>query len=286
MTQTPSPQTQATHTQATQTQATQTQANLEGLSREDRRFEPPAALAATANVTAEAYDVAAAYRLAFWETAARRLTWSTDWTEVLDWQPPFAKWFVGGELNVAVNCVDRHVDAGNGDRVAIHWVGEPADDTRDITYAELQREVSKTAHALTSLGVRAGDVVAIYLPMIPEAVFTMLACARLGAPHTVIFGGFSAQAIVDRITDADAKVIVTSDGGNRRGAPSALKPAVDDAVARCPGVRTVVVVKRTGEDVAWHEGRDLWWHDLVEGQSDVHEAQAFDAEQPLFLLYT
>jgi acetyl-CoA synthetase len=263
-----------------------TESSLEALSHEDRRFEPPADLARSANVTADAYEHAAEDRLAFWEEQARRLTWAKDWDSALDWQPPFAKWFVGGELNVAVNCVDRHVAAGNGDRVAIHWVGEPEDDTRTITYADLQREVSKAANALTSLGVTAGDVVAIYLPMIPEAVFSMLACARLGAPHTVIFGGFSAQALVDRITDADAKVVITSDGGYRRGAPSALKPAVDEALERCPDVHTTVVVRRTGQDVAWTEGRDQWWHELVDGQSETHEAAAFDAEQPLFLLYT
>ena len=156
-----------------------TESSLEALSHEDRRFEPPAELAAHANVTADAYEHAAKDRLAFWEEQARRLTWAKDWDSALDWQPPFAKWFVGGELNVAVNCVDRHVEAGNGDRVAIHWVGEPEGDTRTLTYADLQREVSKAAHALTSLGVQAGDVVAIYLPMIPEAVFAMLACARI-----------------------------------------------------------------------------------------------------------
>ncbi len=264
---------------------TATESSLEALSREDRRFEPPAALAASANVTAEAYDRAAQDRLAFWEEAARRLTWTRDWTAPLDWQPPFARWFVDGELNVAVNCVDRHVEAGHGDRVAFHWVGEPEDDTRTITYADLLREVSKAANALAELGVGQGDVVAVYLPMVPEAVFTMLACARLGAPHTVVFGGFSAQALVDRITDADAKVVVTADGGYRRGAPSALKPAVDDAVARCPGVRSVLVVRRTGQDVAWTD-RDVWWHEAVDRQPETHEAQGFDAENPLFLLYT
>ncbi|MCW2622727.1 MAG: Acetyl-coenzyme synthetase, partial [Frankiales bacterium] len=260
--------------------------DLEALAREDRRFEPPAGLAAAANVTAAAYERAAEDRLAFWEDAARRLTWSTPWTAPLDWQPPFAKWFVGGELNVAVNCVDRHVEAGLGDRVAIHWEGEPEGDSRTITYADLQRDVSRAAHALLELGVRAGDVVAIYLPMIPEAVVSMLACARIGAPHTVIFGGFSAQALVDRITDAAAKVVITADGGYRRGAVSALKPAVDEAAARCPGVETVLVVRRTGQEVAWTDGRDRWWHEVVDRQPDTHEAQAFDAEQPLFLLYT
>jgi acetyl-CoA synthetase len=259
---------------------------LEALSVESRRFAPPAELAAAANVKADAYEEAAKDRLAFWERQARRLDWAQEWSQPLDWQPPFAKWFVGGKLNVAVNCVDRHVAAGHGDRVAFHWVGEPAGDRRDLTYAQLQAEVCKAANALTELGVQAGDRVCIYLPMIPEAIVSMLACARIGASHSVVFGGFSAQALVDRITDADAKLVITADGGYRRGAPSALKPAVDEAVARCPGVRNVLVVRRTGQDVAWNADRDLEWSDVVDRQPETHEARAFDAEQPLFLLYT
>jgi acetyl-CoA synthetase len=259
---------------------------LEALSTETRRFDPPAELAASANVTADAYDRAAADRLAFWEEQAGRLQWEQPWTRVLDWEPPFAKWFVDGTLNVAVNCVDRHVAAGNGDRIALHWVGEPEGDSRDITYAQLQVLVCQAANGLERLGVTAGDRVCIYLPMIPEAIISMLACARIGAAHSVVFGGFSAQALVDRITDAEAKVVITADGGYRRGAASALKPAVDDAVARCPSVTNVVVVKRTRQDVEWVEGRDVWWSDAVEEQDEHHEAQAFDAEQPLFLLYT
>jgi len=262
------------------------QPGLSALSNEDRRFDPPAALAAEANVTTKAYDEAKGDRLAFWEEQARRLHWSKDWTAVLDWQPPFAKWFVGGELNVAVNCVDRHVEAGNGDRVAFHWVGEPEGDRRDITYAELQREVCKAANALVELGVHTGDRVCIYLPMVPEALVAMLACARLGAPHSVVFGGFSAQALTDRITDADASLVITSDGGYRRGSASALKPAIDEAVGRCPSVRKVLVVRRTGQDVAWDDERDVWWHDVVDRQSDTHEAQPFDSEHPLYVLYT
>ncbi len=262
------------------------QSSLEALSSESRRFDPPAELAANANVSESAYEKADADRLGFWAEQALRLQWDRPWDEVLDWQPPFAKWFVNGQLNVAVNCVDRHVDAGNGDRVAIHWVGEPEGDRRDLTYADLQREVSKAANALEGLGVSAGDRVCIYLPMIPEAVISMLACARIGAAHSVVFGGFSAQALVDRITDAEAKVVITADGGYRRGAPSALKPAVDEALPRCPSVTNVIVVKRTEQDVDWVEGRDLWWSDVVGGAPDTHQAQAFDAEQPLFLLYT
>ncbi|MFJ9466070.1 acetate--CoA ligase [Streptomyces caniferus] len=263
--------------------------SLANLLKEERRFAPPADLAAHANVTAAAYEQAAADRLGFWAEQARRLSWETAPTQTLDWSnPPFAKWFADGKLNVAYNCVDRHVENGLGDRVAIHFEGEPGD-TRAITYAELQREVSKAANALIELGVRSGDRVAIYLPMIPEAVIAMLACARLGAPHSVVFGGFSADALAKRIDDADARVVITADGGYRRGKPSALKPAVDEALSK-PGtenVRSVLVVRRTGqEDVAWHEARDVWWHEIVERQSEQHTPEAFDAEHPLFILYT
>jgi acetyl-CoA synthetase len=261
------------------------ESSLSALSTESRRFEPPAGLVAHANVTADAYEHAAKDRLAFWETQAGRLQWDRGWDRVLDWQPPYAQWFVGGQLNASINCLDRHVDAGLGDRVAYHWVGEPEGDRRDITYAELLASVSQAAHALTELGLEAGDRVCIYLPMIPEAAIAMLACARLGAAHSVVFGGFSAQALVDRITDADAKVVITSDGGYRRGTASALKPAVDEAVERCPSVEHVLVVRRTGQEIAWNE-RDVWWHEVVDRQPTTHQAQAFDAEQPLFLLYT
>jgi len=262
-----------------------TETSLSALSTESRRFDPPAELAAHANVTADAYAHAAKDRLGFWEEQAGRLEWATPWNAVLDWQPPFAKWFVGGTLNASVNCLDRHVAGGLGERVAYHWVGEPAEDRRTITYAQLLVEVSKAAHALTELGIVAGDRVCLYLPMIPEAAVAMLACARIGAVHSVVFGGFSAQALIDRITDADAKLVITSDGGYRRGAPSALKPAVDEAVAQCAGVQNVLVVRRTGQDIAWTD-KDIWWHDAVDRQPEVHEPQAFDAEQPLFLLYT
>ncbi|MBL1093541.1 MULTISPECIES: acetate--CoA ligase [Streptomyces] len=263
--------------------------SLANLLKEERRFAPPAELAAHANVTAAAYEQGATDRLRFWAEQARRLSWETEPTQTLDWSnPPFAKWFADGKLNVAYNCVDRHVENGLGDRVAVHFEGEPGD-SRSLTYAELQREVSKAAHALTELGVRAGDRVAIYMPMIPETVVAMLACARLGAPHSVVFGGFSADALATRINDADARVVITADGGYRRGKPSALKPAVDEALTR-PGtenVRSVLVVRRTGqEDIAWHEGRDVWWHEIVDRQSETHTPEAFDAEHPLFILYT
>jgi acetyl-CoA synthetase len=263
-----------------------TDETLSNLLRENRRFEPPAELAKSANITAEAYDRANADRLAFWAEQADRLSWEQRWDQVLDWDnPPFAKWYVGGKLNAAYNCVDRHVDEGNGDRVAFHWVGEPGD-TRTLTYAELKDEVCKAANALTELGVNKGDRVAIYLPMILETVVAMLACARIGAPHTVVFGGFSSDALVSRIQDCDARVVITADGGYRRGNPSSLKPAVDEAVSRCPDVRSVLVVQRTGQDVEWNDERDVWWHEVVDRQSADHKAEAFDSEHPLYVMYT
>lgn len=254
----------------------------------DRSSYPPSAqFAAQANAGPELYRDAETDRLAFWAEQARRLDWETPFTEVLDWsQAPFATWFADGKLNVAHNCVDRHVEAGHGDRVAIHWEGEPVGDSRSLTYAELRDEVCRAANALTELGLGAGDRVAIYLPMIPEAVVAMLACARLGVMHTVVFGGFSAHALRARIQDAEAKVVITADGQFRRGAPAPLKKAADDAVAECPSVEHVLVVRRTGAEVAWTEGRDLWWHDVVAAASAEHTPEAFDAEHPLFLLYT
>jgi acetyl-CoA synthetase len=259
---------------------------LSNLLHETRQFPPAPEFVANANVTAEAYREADADRLAFWATQARRLHWSTPFEQVLDWSnPPFAKWFVGGEINIAYNCLDRHVEAGRGDRVAIHWEGEPGD-TRTVTYADLYRAVCQAANALTSLGVVAGDRVAIYLPMIPEAAVAMLACARIGATHSVVFGGFSVDALAGRIDDANAKLVITADGGYRRGHASALKPTVDESVARCPSVEHVLVVRRTGQDVSWTPGRDLWWDDVVETASPEHTAQPFDSEHPLFILYT
>ncbi len=258
---------------------------LEALLHETRTFPPPEELAAAANAQPTIYGDAQADPLGFWEAQARRLTWAEPWSEVLQWDLPFSRWFVGGKLNVAVNCVDRHVADGLGDRVAFHWEGEPGD-TRTITYADLLASVCQAANALTELGVRAGDKVAIYMPMIPEAVVSMLACARLGAPHTVVFGGFSSDALRSRILDCDAHFVITADGGYRRGAPSPLKPSVDEAVAECPDVERVLVVRRTGQDVDWDDARDAWWHDVVDRQPTTHEAQAFDAEHPLYIMYT
>ncbi|MFN0282715.1 MAG: acetate--CoA ligase [Kineosporiaceae bacterium] len=259
---------------------------LENLSHEERRFPPSAEFAANAVATADLYDRAANDRLAFWDDQARALTWATPWGATLDWSDaPFARWFVGGTLNVAYNCVDRHVEAGHGDRVAIHFEGEPGD-TRSVTYAQLKDEVSRAANALLALGVTKGDRVAIYLPMIPEAAVAMLACARIGAPHSVVFGGFSSEALRSRIDDAEAKVVITADGGYRRGAASALKPAVDEAIAQTPSVSTVLVVRRTGQDVAWNDGKDVWWHDALAAASAEHTPEAVDSEHPLFILYT
>jgi acetyl-CoA synthetase len=264
-----------------------TDETLSNLLHEDRRFEPPADLARNANVKEEAYERAASDPEAFWAEAAERLDWDTKWDRVLDWDDrPFAKWYVGGKLNAAYNCVDRHVEAGKGDKVAFHWVGEPDDDTRDITYAELKDQVCQAANALADLGVQTGDRVAIYMPMIPETVVAMLACARIGAPHTVVFGGFSSSALRDRIQDCDARVVITADGGYRRGDPSALKPAVDEALQECPDVRNVLVVKRTGQDIDWNDDRDRWWDDTVGKASTDHTPEAFDAEHPLYVMYT
>jgi acetyl-CoA synthetase len=264
-----------------------THETLENLSHENRKFPPSAEFSSQANGKAELYDAAAADHEGFWAAQARSyLTWTKDFEQTLDWSDaPLARWFVGGELNASYNCVDRHVEAGRGDKVAIHFVGEPGD-TRDITYSDLLSEVQRAANALQDLGVRKGDRVAIYLPMIPEAVVTMLACARIGAPHSVVFGGFSADALRSRIGDAKAKVVVTADGGYRRGAAAALKPAVDDAVSGESTVQKVLVVRRTGTEVAWDDNRDVWWHEALAAADATHVAVGHDSEHPLFILYT
>ncbi len=260
---------------------------LENLSQENRTFPPSAEFTAQANGKAELYAASAADHEGFWAEQARSyLTWAKDFEQTLDWSDaPFAKWFVGGELNASYNCVDRHVEAGRGDKVAIHFVGEPGD-SRDITYSDLLDEVQRAANALQELGIRKGDRVAIYLPMIPEAVIAMLACARIGAPHSVVFGGFSADALRSRIGDAKAKVVVTADGGYRRGASAALKPAVDDAVSGDSSVEKVLVVRRTGAEVAWDDARDVWWHEALAAAAPTHVAVGHDSEHPLFILYT
>ncbi len=264
---------------------------IDHLLTENRRFSPSPDFAANAIATAALYAEADADREGFWAAQAKALHWHTPFTQVLDWSnPPFAQWFADGELNVAYNCLDRHVEAGNGDRVALLWEGEPGDERR-VTYAELTDEVKRVANVLAGLGVVAGDRVAIYLPMIPEAIAAMLAVARLGAIHSVIFGGFSADSLRTRIDDAGAKIVITADGGYRKGRVSPLKPAVDQALAdRGAGpqasVEHVLVVRRTQNEVGWTAGRDIWWHDAVPSAPAEHEAQPFPAENPLFILYT
>jgi acetyl-CoA synthetase len=260
---------------------------LENMLNETRTFPPSTDFAAQANAHQELIDQAQTDRLEFWaEQARKHVTWKVPFTKTLDWSnPPFATWFEDGKLNAAYNAVDRHVAAGNGDRVALHFEGEPGD-TRSVTYADLQREVSRAANALAALGVQTGDRVVIYLPMIVEAVVAMLACARIGAAHSVVFGGFSADALRSRIADAGAKLVITADGGYRRGRATALKPAVDEALSGETPVEKVVVVRRTGQDTDWTDGRDVWWHDLVEAADIEHTPVWVDAEHPLFILYT
>jgi acetyl-CoA synthetase len=259
--------------------------SIENLSSENRSFAPAPEFVAQANAQANLYDVADKDRLAFWDEQARALAWKKPWVKTLEWEAPYAKWFVGGELNATVSALDRHIADGNGARIAFHFEGEPGD-TRTITYAQLLADVCKAANALTAIGITAGDRVAIYMPLIPEAVVAMLACARIGAIHSVVFGGFSAEALLSRIQDADAKLVITADGGFRKGAAFALKPAVDEALQGLTHVTNVLVVQRTKQETAWVEGRDLWWHELVEPQSSTHVPQFFDSEHPLFILYT
>ncbi len=262
------------------------------LLQEHRRFAPPAAFAAQANAQPALYEAARRDRLAFWEEQARALDWTTPWHTVLEWTPPHAKWFVGGRLNVAVNCVDRHLETARRNKAAIIWEGEPGD-RRTITYWELHREVGRCANALRRLGVKKGDRVAIYLPMIPEAAIAMLACARIGAVHSVVFGGFSAESLRDRINDAQAVCLITADGGYRRGTVLPLKRFADEAIAQCPSIKDVIVVQRRPGAAAGDEsfaniveGRDHWWHRLLDQASPDCPAEAVDAEDLLFILYT
>jgi acetyl-CoA synthetase len=263
------------------------QTNIDDLLLENRKFPPSAAFKKNSlAVGTHLYDQAAADDEGFWaQQAADLIDWDQDWHTICEWNVPYAKWFVGGKLNVSYNCLDRHVLAGNGDKVAIHWEGEPGD-TRTITYSELLVEVEKFSNVLKSLGVVKGDRVNIYLPMIPEAAVAMLSCARIGAAHSVVFGGFSSQALADRINDAEAKVLITADGGYRRGEVFELKPAADEAIASTPTIEHVVVVKRGGNKVNMVAGRDHWYHDLMANASDNCPAEPMDSEQLLFLLYT
>ena len=259
--------------------------SIENLSQESRLFPPSPSFAAQANAKPDLYAHADKDRLAFWEEQARELTWDKPWNQVLEWNPPYAKWFIGGKINASVNALDRHVAAGHGARIAFHFEGEPGD-TRTITYSQMLEDVSQAAHALTELGIVAGDRVAIYMPMIPEAAVAMLACARIGAVHSVVFGGFSADALLSRIQDADAKLVITADGGFRKGSAFALKPAVDEALKGSHNVAKVLVVKRTSQETAWNSDRDIWWHEIVGRQSKSHTPEFFDSEHPLFILYT
>ena len=259
---------------------------IEALLKEKRKFPPPKEFAKRANVSkASIYKEAARNPVKFWEGWARELYWFKPWKKVLEWKLPDAKWFVGGKINVAYNCLDRHVATARKTKAAIIWEGEPGD-SRVLTYWDLYREVSRFAAALKRRGVKKGDRVTIYLPMVPELPIAMLACARIGAPHSVIFGGFAPDAVRDRIHDAESRVLITADGGWRRGAIVPLKKNVDDALKECPDVDTVVVLKRTGQEVAMQPGRDIWWDDFVKDAPAQCPAEKLDSEDMLYLLYT
>ncbi|HET7251126.1 MAG TPA: acetate--CoA ligase [Gemmatimonadales bacterium] len=259
---------------------------IETLLDEQRSFPPPDGCRARAWVRdLEIYERARQDREGYWADWARELQWIKPWDRVLEWKPPHAKWFLGGKLNASANCLDRHVAAGRGDRVALIWEGEPGE-VRRITYAELLADVGRFANVLKSLGIQKGDRVAIYLPMVPEVAVAMLACARLGAPHTVVFGGFSAESLRDRINDAGAKVLVTADGGYRRGGVVPLKQNADEALTGTPSIQKAVVLKRTGQAVPMQAGRDLWWDELMATAQPDCPPEAMDAEDPLYILYT
>jgi acetyl-CoA synthetase len=264
-------------------------AAIENLLAENRTFPPDPAFVSQANAKADLYAEAEKDPIEFWaRLALERLDWDEPFTTPLEWDLPFAKWFTGGKLNIAYNCVDRHVKNGLGDKVAYHWIGEPGE-TRTITYGDLHREVQKAANALKELGIGTGDRVAIYMPMIPELPIAMLACARIGAPHTVVFAGFSAEALSGRINDAEAKLVITADGSYRRGKAMPLKAAVDDAVVNSPTVEHVLMVRRLGDaaaDTPVDEARDVWWHDIVDRQPADCAHVPLDSEHMLYLLYT
>src|SRR5947209_834489 len=267
------------------------QGSITSVLHETRVFPPPAGFASQAHVgSLDAYralwERARDDPEGFWGEQAAALHWFTPWSKVLDWsKPPFARWFVGATTNAAYNCVDRHCAGPSKNKAAIVWEGEPGD-RRVLRYQDLQREVSKFANVLKGLGVKKGDVVAVYMPMVPELAVALLACARIGAPHTVVFGGFSAEALAGRIQDCKARVLVTADGGYRRGKIVPLKENADGAAALCPSLKGVVVYRRTGHDVAMTEGRDHWWHDLAAKAPAACPAEPLDSEHPLFILYT
>jgi acetyl-CoA synthetase len=260
---------------------------IETIFSEERRYPPPEDFAAQANAQGDIYDRDFEE---FWETEGReRVTWFEPFTELFEWEPPYAKWYLGGKLNICFNCVDRHVEAGEGEKVAYHWEGEPEDERRTITFSDLQREVVKLANALKKLGVEKGTAVGIYMGMVPEVPVAMLACARLGAPHTVVFGGFSADSLSGRLNDMGCEVLITQDEAWRKGSPVPLKRSADEALADAPGVKHVVVLRRTGNEVPMTEGRDEWWHELVADESDDAAScpcEPMDSEDLLYLLYT
>src|ERR1700693_2362323 len=250
---------------------------------EERRYKPSPEFSKQANAQPDIYESSFDE---FWTEESKRITWFEPWKSLYEWKPPYAKWYVGGKLNVCFNCVDRHVEAGQGKKVAYFWEGEPDDDRREITFADLQKDVVRFANGLKKLGVKKGTHVAIYMGMTPELPMAMLACARIGAPHTVVFGGFSSNALIDRIHDCQASAVITQDGSYRRGSEVKLFPAVEEALKSCPTVKNVVVYKRTGTQINLQPGRDPWWHDLMAKASDVCPAEPLDAEHPLYILYT
>jgi acetyl-CoA synthetase len=259
---------------------------IETMFLEERRYPPPPAFAAQTNAQPDIYERGFEE---LWAQEAERITWFEPWSELLKWEPPYAKWYLGGKLNVCFNCVDRHVEAGNGDKVAYYWEGEPVDDRRELTFADLQREVVRFANALQELGVRKGTPVGIYMGMVPELPIAMLACARLGAPHTVVFGGFSSESLSDRLHDMECELLITQDEAWRRGTTVPLKRNADEALANSPTVKHCVVLRRTGGDVPVQDGRDRWWHELVENASDDPAScppEPMDSEDLLYLLYT
>jgi acetyl-CoA synthetase len=259
---------------------------IEALLREKRKFPPPREFARRAVVNkASVYTEAARNPVRFWEARARELHWFKPWRKALEWKPPYAKWFLGGKLNVAYNCLDRHVTTSRRTKAALIWEGEPGD-TRTLTYWDLYREVQRFAAALKRHGIRKGDRVTIYMPMVPEVAIAMLACARIGAPHSVVFGGFSPESLRDRIHDADSRIVITADGGWRRGATVPLKQNTDDALKECPDVNTVIVLRRTGQPVDMQHGRDIWWDEFVKGVEAKCPAEPMDSEDLLYLLYT
>ncbi|MDE2314051.1 MAG: AMP-binding protein, partial [Elusimicrobia bacterium] len=264
--------------------------NIEVLLKEKKLYKPSAAFAKAARIKSFGAQKALLSRARkspekFWAEAAKSLAWAKPWKKILDWNPPFAKWFVGGRLNASVNCLDRHLAGPRRHKAAIVWEAESGR-TRTLTYAQLHQEVCRCANALKSLGVKKGDRVGIYMPMVPEAAVAMLACARLGAAHNVVFAGFSAQALAERLADSQAKVLITADGVSRKGEVISLKKTADEALSAAPNVTAALVLKHAGNEVAWTEGRDVWWREALAEESDVCPAEAFDSEQPLFILYT